>query len=157
MRAQLTWLANAIGGFCAGFVVWVSAGTLAGRAIVAWHGLGLNTWERCWPFNSPILLRLHLETDSAADLILFAAVAVPSVLVEFPALVVRLALTKIWPELAVDPICFIVDDWLVTFAPALFVLLSVTGLVFWYDRAQLFAVLLFLALVTEIVAIAVFG
>lgn len=154
MRAALIWLGNAFGGLCAGLVVWVVAGTLAGRAIVAWDG---RIMERCWPFNSPIGLRLHLETDTAAGLVLFVTVAVPSVLVEFPALVVRLALIDLWPALARDPTCFIVDDWLVTLAPALFALFSVTGLIYWYDRARLFALLLFLALVTEIAAIAVFG
>lgn len=154
MRAALVWIGNAFGGLCAGLVVWVVAGALAGRAIVAWEG---RTLDACWPSNSPIHLRHHLETDTAAGLVWLVTVAVPSVLVEFPALVVRLALIDLSPALGREPTCYIVDDWLVTFAPALFALFSITGLIYWYDRARLFALLLLLALVTEIATIAVFG
>jgi hypothetical protein len=154
MRAVLVWLGNAFGALCAGLVVWVVAGTFAGRAIVAWDGRIL---DNCWPTHSPIHMRLHLETDTAASLVWLVTVAIPSVLVEFPALVVRLSLIDLWPALGRDETCYIVDDWIVTFAPALFALFSITGLIYWYDRARLFALMLFLALVIEIAAIAVFG
>jgi hypothetical protein len=45
---------------------------------------------------------------------------------------VRLTLIDLWPALGRDDICYMVDDWLVTFAPALF---GIAALIYWFDRA----------------------
>lgn len=157
MGKTIAGFGNLIGAFYGGFLVYVVAGSLAGRAIVLWQGGVPQESPPCWPFHSPILLRLHLVDDEVFAAIWTVAVAVPSVIVEFPALVVRLALLQLSPGSSPYAACYMIEDWLIFFAPALVALLSVGGLVFWSERARLFAMALGLLLLGEVVAIALLG
>lgn len=75
-------------------------------------------------------------------------------LVSFPAWALRAGMSSVFPELRPSGSYYVVEEWVVTVAPAIILLMSIVGLICWYDRWRAVGLLLGFALVGQIVAIA---
>jgi hypothetical protein len=151
MRKTLVWTGDVIGSFCGAFVVYAVIGTLAARAIAA-------PWEErktCWPIKTEFAI--FVDCDNLIAQALWQVVVLPHHILSLPAWAARHVVWRIHPEWFSTDNYVVVAYWAATLAPAVVILLSVAGLVYWFDRTRLFAWLLAVGLVGEIATIAMFG
>lgn len=146
----LTWLVDAFGGFCAGFLAWLSVGSLIGDA-TARYFYASQSPDDCWP----VRLGAEIEVQCAHPV----ANGLWRWLVQIPDLIVfRLGMTA-WETvhgvISGDTLCIPdVYGWMIT---GIIGLMSLAGFNAWRTRSEIVAWVLILSLTTEIAAIAVWG
>jgi hypothetical protein len=146
---RLTSLADAFGGFCAAFVAFITVGALTLRVAALPSG---DFSAVCWPRRHDLFLFVECQNQFANAVWEVAMMA--HVLVSFPAFALRAVMSSVFPELYASGSYYLLEEWVVTIAPVIVLLMSIVGLIYWYDRWPLVGLLLGLALVGQIAAIA---
>jgi len=136
MRRALMWSGNVVGGFAAGFLAYVVAGSLLGRAIA----VPFDGHQGCWP-TMLSTIAVHCE-NGLAGTFWFGTVQLPTMFA-FEPVRAYLLLTASGDAIA--------DDGGLGVRTGIVVLLAATGFHAWRTRAPIIAWALAVGLIAEVI------
>lgn len=145
MTKVMSWIGDTFSGFCAGFLVWLVAGSLIGHGL-AYRSTVSDAYERrdCWPVRDAGIF-IYCESE-AAEALWTRLVAMPSTLVGGFATMGLVA-----NECLFGQMCWHNAFTLTT--GGIFVSMILAGFLAWRTRSALVAWTLILTLIGQIAAI----